>query len=92
MNFSSEERELYDDHLKWLMIEANTLKKAENKAREEGIGIGEAIGIKKGREEGREEGIEQVAISMLKQKLDNSLIKSVTGFSQETIDKLKNKL
>jgi predicted transposase/invertase (TIGR01784 family) len=92
MNFSSEERELYDDHLKWLMIEANTLKKAENKAREEGIGIGEAIGIKKGREEGREEGIEQVAISMLKQKLDDSLIKSVTGFSQETIDKLKNKL
>ena len=29
MNFSSEERELYDDHLKWLMIEANTLKKAD---------------------------------------------------------------
>jgi hypothetical protein len=29
---------------------------------------------------------------MLKQKLDDSLIKSVTGLSQETIDKLKNKI
>ena len=27
MNFTAEEREAYEDHLKWLMIEANTLKK-----------------------------------------------------------------
>ena len=80
MNFSSEERELYDDHLKWLMIEANTLKKLENKAREEGIAIGETRGI------------EKVAISMLKQKIDDSLIQSVTGFSQDELNKLKNKL
>jgi predicted transposase/invertase (TIGR01784 family) len=31
MNFSAEEREWYEDHLKWLRIEANTLKKAESK-------------------------------------------------------------
>lgn len=31
MNFSDEEREAYEDHLKWLRIEANTLKKAEEK-------------------------------------------------------------
>ena len=80
MNFSSEERELYDDHLKWLMIEANTLKKAENKAREEGIAIGETRGI------------EKVAISMLKQKIDDSLIQSVTGFSHNELNKLKDKL
>jgi hypothetical protein len=36
--------------------------------------------------------LEKTAISMLKQKLDDSLIKSVTGLSQETIDKLKNKI
>jgi len=36
MNFSVEEREAYEDHLKWLRIEANTLKKAEAK----GIFIG----------------------------------------------------
>ena len=28
MNFSEEEREAYEDHQKWLRIEANSLKKA----------------------------------------------------------------
>jgi predicted transposase/invertase (TIGR01784 family) len=32
MNFTTEEREAYEDHLKWLRIEANTLKKTESKA------------------------------------------------------------
>ena len=36
--------------------------------------------------------LEKTAIGMLKAKLDDRLIKSVTGFSQETSDKLKNKL
>ncbi len=31
MNFSEEERESYEDRLKWLRIESNTLKKAEQK-------------------------------------------------------------
>ena len=34
MNFSAEERDSYEDHLKWLMIEANTLKKAEARGEE----------------------------------------------------------
>jgi hypothetical protein len=36
--------------------------------------------------------LEKTAINMLKQYLNDSLIKSVTGLSQETIDKLKNKI
>jgi len=36
--------------------------------------------------------LEKTAINMLQAKLDDRLIKSVTGFSQETLDKLKNKL
>ncbi|WP_425362530.1 Rpn family recombination-promoting nuclease/putative transposase [Candidatus Tisiphia endosymbiont of Hybos culiciformis] len=48
MNFTEEERAAYEDHLKWLRIEANTLKKFGDKAREEGreegIQIGEARG------------------------------------------------
>jgi predicted transposase/invertase (TIGR01784 family) len=80
MNFSSTERDAYEDHLKWLRIEANTLKKAEAK------------GVEKGREEGREERNIEVAIKMLKQNLDNSLISSVTGLSSDHILKLKNKL
>ena len=36
--------------------------------------------------------LEKTAIVMLQAKLDDRLIKSVTGFSQEILDKLKNKL
>jgi predicted transposase/invertase (TIGR01784 family) len=79
MNFSEEERELYEDHLKWLRIEANTLKKATEKAREEALTEGISIGV------------EKTAINMLKQKLDDKLISSVTGLSLEEILKLKNK-
>ena len=100
MNFNPEEREFYEDHLKWLRIETNTLKKT----REKSLAEGEAKGRKEGREEGREEGIvigetrgiekgiEKVVISMLKQKIDDSLIQSVTGFSQDELNKLKDKL
>jgi predicted transposase/invertase (TIGR01784 family) len=35
MNFTPIEREAYEEHLKWFRIEANTLKKAEAKGREE---------------------------------------------------------
>jgi len=76
MNFTAEEREAYENHLKWLRIEANTLKKAEAK----------------GREEGADKKAEEIATNMLKQNLDNSLISSVTGFSIDEILKLKNKL
>ena len=34
MNFDDTEREFYEDHLKWLRIEANSLKKAEMKGEE----------------------------------------------------------
>ena len=79
LNFSEEERELYEDHLKWLRIEANTLKKTAEKAKEEGI----AEGIEKGIEKRNIE----VAINMIKQKLDNKLIASVTGLTLEEIIK-----
>jgi len=74
MNFSKVELEAYEEHLKWLMTESSSLKKAEEK----GIAIGEA----KGREEERN----KTAREMLKQKLDLQLISSVTGL---TIDEIK---
>ena len=88
MNFSSTERDAYEDHLKWLRIEANTLKKAEAK----GVEKGRAEGITIGEVKGKKLGIEQTAINMLKQNLDNSLISSVTGLSSDDILKLKSKL
>ena len=36
--------------------------------------------------------LEKTAINMLLQKLDDSLIKSVTGFSQDDLNKLKDKI
>ena len=78
MNFSKVELEAYEEHLKWLMTESSSLKKAEEK----GIAIGEAKGI----EIGEAKGIEKTAIKMLKQKLDLQLISSVTGL---TVDEIK---
>ena len=87
MNFTDEEREAYEDHLKWLRIETNTLKKAKEdgvkEGIEKGIAIGEAISNEK---------IEKIAINMLKQNLANSLMYSVTSISKEQILKLKNEL
>ena len=78
MNFSQEEREAYEDHLKWLRIEANTLKKYEQKGRKEG------------REEGREEGkAELIKIMLTKGKTIEEIIE-FTGLSKEKIEKLKN--
>ena len=88
MNFSSEERGAYEDHLKWLRIEANTLSKRYEQGREEGIEKGREEGIEKG----IEKGIQLTAINMLKQNLDPSLVSSVTALPLDTILQLKNKL
>lgn len=73
MNFTHDEREAYEDHLKWLRIEANTLKKYEQK----------------GREEGREETKVQIARNLLKAGLANDLVAEATNLSIEEILKLK---
>ncbi len=76
MNFTKEEREDYEDHLKWLRIEMNTLKKAENKSRVEG------------RAEFREEGGAELVKTMFKEKLTVDYIAKITGLTIEGIDKL----
>jgi predicted transposase/invertase (TIGR01784 family) len=77
MNFSEEEREAYEGHLKWLRIEANTLKKYENKGREEG------------REEGRIEEKLEIAKSMLQDAEPIEKIMRWTSLSKEDLAKLK---
>jgi len=52
MNFTTVEREAYEEHLKWFRIEANTLKKAEDKGEargraEERIEIAKAFELEK---------------------------------------------
>jgi len=81
MNFSEQERGLYEDHLKWLRIEANTLKKSHED----------------GKAEGRLEGIEigqakekiQIAKKMLAKDRSLEEIVEFTGLSSEEILALK---
>ena len=75
MNFSEEEKEAYDDHLKWLRIETNTLKNYEQK------------GFEKGRAEGRAE----VALKMLAKNKDDDEILELTGLTLSEVNELKNK-
>jgi len=76
MNFSDEERNAYDDHLKWLMIEANTVKKAEEKGRAEGI------------IEGAENKALEMARKMLAKNRPLDEISEFTGLSREQIERL----
>ena len=73
MNFTDEEREAYEDHLKWLRIEANSLKKAEEK----------------GREEGEKNKSLEIATALLKQGLPVSQISEATGLSAEELKSLQ---
>ena len=75
MNFNTEEREAYEDHLKWLRIEANTLKKYEEKGFEEGV------------EKGREEERLVIARAMKAKGMGLDTISSITGLSVETLAK-----
>ena len=61
MNFSEDEREAYEDHLKWLRIETNTLKKM----RAEGVAEGEARGEARGKAEEKK----AIAKSLLSQNV-----------------------
>lgn len=86
MNFSTIEREAYEEHLKWFRIEANTLKKAEakgrEKGREEGIEIGEARGEEK-------KALEMVKKMLIKNMPIDEIIE-LTGLTIEQIEKLKS--
>ncbi len=80
MNFSDEENEAYEDHLKWLRIETNTLKNYEQKGWDKGL--------KKGLEQGLEQGLKQVAKNLLKNGMNIKDVACNTGLPEEQIQKL----
>jgi predicted transposase YdaD len=86
MNFSSEEREAYEEHLKWLRIEANTLKKAEAKGRAEGKVEGKAEGFV----EGDTYRAKDIAKAMLKEGYGLELISKLTKLSITEIKNIQN--
>jgi predicted transposase/invertase (TIGR01784 family) len=92
MNFNEEERDLYENHLKWMMIEASTLAKtrAEGIAlgKKEGIALGKKEGIALGKEQGERNKAIEVAKNLLSQNIDVNIISAATGLSVQEIKKL----
>ena len=84
MNFGEEEREIYEGHLKWLRVEANTLKKYKTEGFEEGL--------EKGREEGREEGdtnrVRKTVLRLHKLGIDIETISQATELTREAVKKI----
>jgi predicted transposase/invertase (TIGR01784 family) len=97
MNFSSEERDAYEGHLKWLRVEANTIKKIEDKARAEGEKK-TAEAVERTRKEGREKieklekTMEKIVNNLFSQGINIETIKQITGLSIEQIEELRNDL
>jgi predicted transposase/invertase (TIGR01784 family) len=84
MNFSSLERDAYEDHLKWLRIEANTLKKAEAK----GVEKGKAEGREEGKKEGANIKTQEIAKLMLSDGDSPIKISKITGLSISEIEEM----
>ena len=76
MNFNEEERNAYEDRLKWLRIEANTLKKAEEKGKAEGKA---------------ERSIKMVKKMLIKRKPMGEIME-FTDLTKEQIEELKTEI
>ena len=83
MNFNKAEREEYEAHLKWMRIEANTIKKASRNAEEEGRMEGREEGRREGREEGEKNKARQIAQSLLDSGMNPESVASITGLSAD---------
>ena len=104
MNLTEDERQQHDDHQKWLHIRENILQKIKMDLIEEGEKKGLKKGLKQGAEKGLKQGLEKgvekgkkektkaIAINLLKQNVDHTIIASATGLSMKMILQLKNKL
>ena len=73
MNFAPEEREAYEEHLKWLRMENSALRKHETRWFEEG------------KEEGKAEEKKNMARMMLQEGIDIQRISKITGLSEDEI-------
>ena len=86
MNFSESERDAYEDHLKWLRIQANSLEKI----REDSLAEGIEQGIEQGIERGKAEEKLILAKNMLIDGESIEKISRYTGLSTAKIITLKS--
>jgi predicted transposase/invertase (TIGR01784 family) len=92
MNFSDEERDFYEDHLKWLRIETNTLKKMKEEGIAEGLAEGRAEGLAKGEAKGRAEEKIEITRRMLLKGKNIEEIMDITDLSVEEIKAITAKI
>ena len=87
MNFSNDEREAYEERLKWLRMETSTLKKYEQKCREEGKIEGKIEGIAEGEARRNIE----IARAMIEEGESIEKIIKFTQLTEQQIVELRNK-
>jgi predicted transposase/invertase (TIGR01784 family) len=92
MNFNETEREEYENHLKWLQIQNNTLRNIEQKAEQRGRQIGQQIGEERGEQRGEQNALRKVAINLLKQGLSIEQIMQGTDLSHSEIKAIQDTL
>ena len=85
MNFSEEERNAYEEHLKWFRMESSSLEKAEEKAEKRGHKNGLEEGRKEGHKEGEKKKSIEIARLMLKKGLASEDIAEMTGLTEAEI-------
>ena len=92
---NNKERERYEKRFESLLEQNSLLANAERKGLQKGLEKGLQKGIEKGKKEGLKEGAKQekilIAINLIKNGLDNELIKNTTGLSIKEITELRNK-
>ncbi|UWW96865.1 MAG: hypothetical protein NMK33_05460 [Candidatus Cardinium sp.] len=78
----------YEDHLKWLRIEANTIEKFQKEAKEAGRLEGIRIGEEQGKLEGKVQRSVEIAKVMLEAGEPVKKIMCFTGLSESDIQKI----
>ena len=84
INMRDEEREAYENRLKFLRVETNALNKRYNQGKEEGLKEGKEEGLKEGKEAEKV----HLAKNLLKMGQDPAFVAKATGLSETEVEKL----
>ena len=88
---NDKERERYEKRFESLLEQNSLLANAERKGLQKGLQKGIEKGKKEGLKEGENRKAIEIAINLIKNGLDNELIKNTTGLSIKEIMQLRNK-
>ena len=85
INFTEEEREVYEAQLKRLWDDIEEIRTAHDRGKAEGIQEGMEKGIEKGKVEGIQEGKLETALNLIRLDQPISIASKATGLSEKTI-------